>query len=217
MTPELRSALDNAYDVFARYKYTHDLILSPGKSYHLRSLTFDDWLQMDADNDMGVQLYPYKGHDLFRHFLPRWLEWLSEDSSERNYLSNWGFFDLAIRLGRAKWQTWPAPESAALREVFLSWTRELLAQHSSEIPIDFLSEIGEDLAPYLELWLDKNLLGVSRWLWRINWADAKGAREWLTTSRLESELEAAFFADAEGPNAELFSRSIELIRSLRAL
>lgn len=69
---------------------------------------------------------------------------------------------------------------------------------------------------YLEIWLDSNLPQLARWLWTENWHQYKLERDWIVSSRLENELEAAFFADADGPNAELFSRSVEQVRSLRA-
>ena len=217
MTPELRSALDNAYDVFARYDAPRNLILPMGKSYHLRTLTLDDWHQMDADNDMGVHLYPYAGQDLFRHFLPRWLEWISEDEAEHGNLGFLDLWSLRYRLAKASWREWPTLEVTALRAVFLAWTNEALARYGGEIPLRFLAEIDEDLAPYLDLWLDADLSAVAHWLWIVNWPEVSGAQIWVTSSQLENRLEAAFFANPDGDNAELFSRSIELIRSLRAL
>lgn len=216
MTPELRSALDNAYDVFARYEYTHDLILPPGMSYHLRSLTLNEWHEIDADNEVGVLMFS-DDYSLFRHFLPRWMEWISEDEREQSNLGFWDLWSLGYRLLKASWHEWPTPEITALRAVFLAWTNEALATYGSEPPLDFLIKIGEDLAPHLELWLDADLPALSRWLWTVNWPEVPGAQNWATSSRLESELEAAFFANPDSENDELFSRSVELVRSLRAI
>ena len=103
-----------------------------------------------------------------------------------------------------------------MREVFLGWTREDVAKYGGEPSLQFLIEVGEDLAPHLEVWLDADLPRFARWLWTVNWTEMPSAQDWAVSSRLEISLEAAFFSDADGPNAELFSRSIELVRALRA-
>lgn len=216
MTDELRRALGEAYDAFAGYEYTHDLILPPGKSYYLRGLSVADWYRLDADNDMAVRLHE---KEVLLHFLPRWLEWLSEEETriERNYWDAWNLSDLERRLNGAQWQAWPTLEVAALREIFLAWTREDVAKYGGEPCFQFLVEIGEDLAPHLDLWLDANLLALTIWLWKIDWHNHQSGLRWAVSSRLKDALEAAFFADPDGPDTELFSRSVELVRSLRAL
>lgn len=218
MTDELRRALDGAYEVFAGYDAPRDLVYAHGVPHWPRNLSIEDWYQLEADNDITVRFYE-SGAEMLRHFLPRWLEWLSEDKARSglNYYRHWGLYNLKAHLNHANWQTWPALEIAALRAVFLAWTREDVTNYGGEPSFDFLIGIGKDLAPHLELWLAANLPSVAQWLWTVNWNDAKGAQDWVASSRLESELEAAFFADPDGPNAELFSRSVELVRSLRAL
>ena len=239
MTLELRSALDNAYVVFARYPMPNYLGLRG--NLQLRDLGIGVWHQLNEEHDMGVLMYSDDG-SMLRYFLPRWLDWLSDDIF---YIasSDWGIWWLGYRLAHARWRDWPADEVAALRAVFEAWTREEIFDNDgapaaswkperieeedgesmglvgfsvdSEL-LRFLAEVG-DVAAYLELWLDTNLPQLARWLWMADLSSYHGAREWIVSSRLESELEAAFFADSDGENAELFSRSIELVRSLRAL
>lgn len=238
MIPELHRALDNAYDVFARYDAPDYLGL--GNHFQLRDLTVAQWQQLDEKHNMGVQMYG----STFRYFLPRWLEWLSGEEAASNDLRDWELCWLGYRLPSAQWHSWPAEEVAALREFFGVWTREEPAEYGGAPPhswshheenlgvegeklglrgasaysdlLHFLGEVGE-VATYMERWLDANLLQLARWLWTEDLSYYKGARVWITSSRLESELEAAFFADADGPDAELLSRSIELLRSLRAM
>ena len=218
MTSELENAINQAYEVFARYNLPRDLVLTPGKAYHLRSLTREDWDELGRENDLTVRMWE-RDSPLLRHFLPRWLEWLSADNARRraDYWSIWELWRLEGYLNAFEWHSWPVAEMTALRAVFLAWTREDVAKYGGEPSFQFLIDIGEDLAPHLEAWLAADLLVFARWLWSANWPAMPGAQHWVASSRLESELEAAFFADADGPNAELFSRSIELVRSLRAL
>lgn len=241
MAPELRHALDHAYAVFARYDAPDTLGL--GGNFQLRDLTVAQWHALDEHHDLGVLMFSDDG-ELFRYLLPRWLEWLIQDAAIRDDLRYWELDNVGYRLVWAKWRYWPADEVTALRELFDVWMREELAKYGGAPPdswresknnlgtegermglnnfavssdlLHFLAEVG-DVATYLELWLDTNLPQLARWLWTEDLSYHKGAREWVTSSRLESELEAAFFADADGPNAELFSRSIELVRSLHKI
>lgn len=239
ITPQLRLALDNLYEVFARYDAPDYLGLDG--NFQLRDLTVKQWHALGENHDMMVQMH---NETTFRYFLPRWLEWLSEEEDARDDLRDWELWWLGYRLPAAHWQSWPADEVAALRALFAIWTREELAEYGgapshswshheenlgdegeqlglsgasaySEL-LHFLADIG-DVAAYLERWLDTNLPQLARWLWIEDLSHHKGARDWITSSRLESELEAAFFADADGPDAPLFSRSIELVRSLKAM
>ena len=241
MTPELRHALDNAYDVFARYDVPE--YLSLGGNFQLCDLTVARWHALDKQRDLGVLMFSDDG-ELLRALLPRWLEWLIQDPATRDDLGYWELDNIGYRLAWAKWQSWPADEVAALRALFEIWTRTELAEFGGAPPYkwshheDRLGEDGEqlglsgasthsellhlwaevgDVAAYLEPWLDCNLPQLARWLWLEDLDRHQGAQNWVASSRLENELEAAFFADADGPNAELFSRSIELVRSLRAL
>ena len=241
MTLELRHALDDAYAVFAGYNLPDYLGL--GGNFQLRDLSAARWHQLNEDHDMGVLMFSDDG-SLFRYFLPRWLEWLIEETTSRDDLKYWELDNVGYRLAQAKWRNWPVEEVAVLRELFATWARAELAQYSGAPPsswsrrennlgeqgeqlglngvsayselLRFLAEIG-DVATYLEPWLDCNLPQLARWLWTENLREFPTAQNWVASSRLESELENAFFADADGPNAELFSRSIELVRSLRAL
>ena len=241
MTPQLRSALDAAYDVFAGYNAPDYLGL--GGNFQLRDLTVEQWHAWDRQQDLGVLMFSGNG-ELLRALLPRWLEWLIQDPITRDDLGCWELNDVSYRLAWAKWHDWPADEVAALRAVFEIWTRDELAQYGGAPPYKWshheerLGEEGEklglrgtsvhsellhlwaelgDVAAYLEPWLDCNLPQLARWLWIEDLSYHKGAQNWVASSRLESELEAAFFANPDGENAELFSRSIELVRSLRAL
>lgn len=241
MTPEIRRALDAVYAVFARYDAPDTLGI--GGNFQLHDLTVARWHALDKQFDLGVLMFSDDG-ELFRYLLPRWLEWLIQDPATRDDLGRWELDNVGTRLAQAQWQNWPADEVAALRELFAVWTRAEIAQHGGAPPhswahheenlgaegermgldnfavwselLHFLADVG-DVAAYLELWIEANLPQLARWLWIEDLPHHKGAREWIVSSRLENELENAFFADADGPNAELFSRSIELVRALRQM
>ncbi len=240
MSPQLRHALDAAYEAFAHYEAPDYLGIS--NSLQLRDFAINGWYQLTDKHDMGVLMFSDDG-ELLRYFLPRWLEWLSDGATSFNS-SEWQWWDLGYRLAHAKWQNWPADEVATLRSVFGVLTREEIAHHNGAPPAPWLhrsNNLGEegkllglaefsvasellellctigDAPLYLEFWLDTNLPQLARWLWLENLPSHKGARDWITSSRLENRLETAFFNNPDGEHAELFSRSIELIRSLRAL
>ena len=212
MTDDLRRALDAAYDVFARYPLPDIWDLSG--NFQARDLSLERWFKLNEERDMGVLMYS-DGGEVLRYFLPRWLDWLSDETVEFPGL-DWELWSLSYRLVGANWRDWPTDEVAALRGVLLTWTREEIAG-GGEPDLHFLNEAGEDLTPHLDLWLRSNLLSVARWLWTINWLSQQNERSWAVSSPLERRLETAFFANPDGQNAELFSRSIELVRSLRAL
>ena len=214
ISPELRAALDNAYQVFARYHAPRDLIYARGVAHRPRDLSVANWNQLNFDNDLQVLLLDA---DVLRHFLPRWLELMRDDATDADFKFWWADWQLEHRLNYTKWLTWPAPEIAGLREVFRAWTREDVAKYSGEPSLDFFIKIGEDVVPHLELWRAASLSALARWLWTANWAALPSARNWAVSSHLESELETAFFNNPDGENADLFSRSIELVRALRAL
>ena len=215
MNDETRRALNAAYAAFAGYEAPRYLERAPGVPHDVRHLSIGNWEKLDADNDLGVLLYN-DDDNVFRHFLPRWLEFVSSEEATSDFLTFWDAYDLSHHLQRERWKTWPANEVAALREVFLAWTREETQKYEGAPPLWFLQKIEEDIAPHLEIWLNADLLAIAQYLWEIDWPNNPDFRRWVVSSRLESELEAAFFVAPDGPNAELFSRSVELVRSLRA-
>ena len=213
MTPELREALNNVYSVFARYKDDYGFARRSGVSHALNNLTHDDWGRMNREFDMEVLLYE---GDLFRHFLPRFLEWMREDEKEMVISFNWLWWDVSAHLQLKGWRNWPSEEVEALRAVFEAWTRQSLAEHRGQMPLEFLLRIEDDLSRYLDVWLQARPLEVTSWLWTVNWNHNENARRWATQLHVEEQLEAAFFAHPEGEHAALLSRSIQLLCSLRA-
>ena len=210
MNDETQRALNAAYAAFARYEAPSYLKRAPGVPHDVRALSRADWRQLEIDKDLSVLFYN-DDDNVFRHFLPRWLEFISAEDAE-----TWDMWDVAHHLQRENWQQWPAPEVAALRDLFLAWTKEETQKYGGQPPLGFLKTIEENIAPHLELWLEVDLRGLAETLWTVDWSDEPNLLLWVVSSRLERELEAAFFVAPDGPNAELFSRSVELVRSLRA-
>ncbi len=210
MDAKLKSALDGCYVVFAPYEDFYGFAKHSGVSRSLRELTREDWAAMDAEFDMGVQIYSDQTPNLLRHFLPRFLEWLAEDNGA--ILESW---DLAYRLNHFRWLSWPTEEAEALRAVFMAWTRELLTDAEAYLPIEFLTEIKEDLTPHLNIWLQARPYELAQWLWTLDWKQHQDSWNWATKPHVEAALEAEFFRHPDGERAQVLSRSIELIRSLR--
>lgn len=216
MTPELRAALDGAYQVFARYKDSYDYTRRSGVSHALRNLTRDDWRAMNREFDMVVLIYD---ENLLRHFLPRFLEWIEENNDDQDptIIFDWLLWDVGAHLQRMGWRNWSSEEVEALRAVFEAWTRQSLAEHRGEMPLEFLLKVEDDLSRYLDMWVEARPLEVAQWLGMVDWRKHEQARLWAAQPRVEERLESAFFANPEGLDAGLLSRTVELVRSLRAL
>ncbi len=168
MNFETVSALNRAYEVFARYEDSFGFARRSGVSRSLRELTSEDWEKMDAEFDMGVQLYS-DDSTLLRHFLPRFLERLSEGPPSHPF----ELWDLGYRLNQFGWLEWPREEVEALRAVFEAWTREISTDNQDQVPIDFLLEVEDDVDRYLNIWLEKRPHELAKWLWSIDWEKHK--------------------------------------------
>lgn len=212
MTPEVRQALNNVYTVFARYQDDYGFARRSGVRRSLQNMTWDDWKRMDDEFDMMLQIYSDL-ENVFRHYLPLMLEWECEQEGGG---FNWDLYSPLVSSG---WLHWPSEEVEALRRVFEAWTGAELAKRDGQIPLFFLLEVEDDLGRYLNHWVRARPLEVAQWLWTINLSEKtnKVKRHWATQQLVEERLEAAFFAHPEGEHAALFSRSIQLLRSLRAL
>ncbi len=216
MTPQLRAALNNVYSLFARYKDDYGYARRCGVSHALRNLTRDDWHAMNREFDMVVLIHDV---DLFCHFLPRFLEWIEENNEDQSpeIIFDSLLWDVGAHLQHMGWRNWSSEEVEALRAVFEAWTRQAMAEHQGRIPLEFLLKVEDDLSRYLNIWLDARPLEVVRWLLTLDWSTAENVQKWATQQLVEERLELAFFANPEGEHAALFSRSIQLLRSLRAL
>ncbi len=208
MTRELRAALDRVYVVFAHYKDPQNIVTRCHISRTVRQLTRADWEHMDSEFDMMVYIYSDK-EQMFRHYLPLLLEW---------ECGGQGVTDLDFPLNWAHWRQWPVEEVEALREVFEEWIRDALSQQDRQIPLYFLLEVEDDLARYLNHWVKARPLDATQWLWTHDWRHVQEmVFKWAVQPLVAEEIESAFWANPDGKHAALFSRTLELLGSIRSL
>ena len=221
MTDELRRALNAAYQVFARYTVPGYLGLSG--NVQLRDLTIENWHQLNAAHDMGALMYSDDG-SMLRYFLPRWLDWLGQDPARRDDLGYWEFLDLGYRLAQAKWREWPADEVRGVARHFGGVGARRNQREQRARP---LLRGNGSVSKRASRWdwrtfpcpANCSSFYPKSVRWRFIWncgstpicpklrvgcgqkigKNAKVERAWVITSRLESELETAFFADAGRP------------------
>jgi hypothetical protein len=121
VTPELRTAVENAYDVFASPRPSH--IDDCPHCQHNFSKLLDVGLRSLAGNDLswyaGSVFYTCGAAADFRHFLPRLLELsLSTESTIDPQI-------VLSKLPLAKWDHWPAKEREAICSVVAAALAEL--------------------------------------------------------------------------------------------
>ena len=154
---------------------------------------------------------------VLKYVLPRWLELLDEEGrgcpdfmlDEDNF--KW-------RLQGEHWLQWPSYQVESVRMVFREWGQARMREGHMEGFVDFLSQLEEEVAPYLDPWLRARPLEVAQWVGAQNWMRVGAALvRWVSLPRVEERLEAAFWANPDGDHAEVFSGVTLLLRSVRAL
>lgn len=217
MTPELRSAFNEVYTIFAPYKDTLDCARNSGVNRPLRTLTREDWSTMNREFDMPVLLAGDSTR--FCHFLPRILEWIHEADDPNFEFGHWGWWwwEVEHNLALCGWLDWPHHEVEALRRVFGLWTSESLINQNKNSPLALLLDVAGDLAPFFNPWLEARPFDVAQWITRQDWLDSKpAALQWVISPWVEERLEKAFWENLDGDYAAILSRSIQLVESLRS-
>ncbi len=202
MTPELRAALYAAFS-----SRTDDLIVAWIESDP--TLETLSWEQLENLEDRAL-LYETA---VFKFVLPRWLELLSHERAPVWDVDTWL---LRYRLKGEKWRAWPNKQVEVLRRVFEEWRDQYLREGMMEEFAEFIAEIEDDAARYLDVWVRARPIEVAQWVWKSSWARPSPLRVWLVSPRVEQKLEHVFFANPTGQHAQLLSDVIQLVRSLRA-
>lgn len=205
MSPEVRGAL---YAAFASER--QDIGWRTGVDVPLEDIEWND-LETMADT---TALYD---RSVFKCVLPRWLELLDEDGEScPNWIVDEDMFKW--RLQDEQWTQWPPAQVESVRAVFRDWGQARMRAGHMEGFIDFLGQLEEEVAPYLDPWLRTRPLEVAKWVGKQNWMRVETPIvRWATSARVEERMEAAFWANPDGENAEVFSGATQLLRSVRAL
>lgn len=157
--PHLPVVIEELYRVFARYRPQARIDSCPcclseaqEQALHgpLRALSAEalqPLVRMEHPTGASVEQLAY--------FVPRMLELMARDELDAE--------DVAMRLGKARWHTWPADERVVLERVVTAWWRELLADFPGGYPVvgavRALALLNEDISRFLGYWQDN--LGVS--------------------------------------------------------
>lgn len=205
MKPEICAAL---YAAFALDE--HETGNPAGLAVPLEEMGWDELEKLEdttALYDLSVMKY----------VLPRWLQLLDEDGGG---CPDWILDEEGLKwsLQRKQWTQWPPAQAEGVRAVFREWGQvRMRAGHMGGF-VDFLSQLEEEVAPYLDPWLRARPLEVAQWVGAQNWMRVDLAiTRWAIEPRVEERLEAAFWANPGGENSEVFSGATQLLRSVRAL
>ena len=160
MTPELAEAIEQLYRVFARYPANPAMDGSP--MYHdlaqwNRALIAKPLRELSAED---LRIYHFKALTTwgsvadFKHFLPRIFELLTTLPDD---FEEWVALD---KLNHGAYESWSAPEIAAVRQFLLAFWRWLLCGEFERINAFFenyfpaIAHVYPDFDKLLQLWAD---------------------------------------------------------------
>lgn len=196
--------LQRVYEVFAPYRDSLRLVQSSGIWRQMDQLSKEDFETISRHYDFEVLLHE---KDVLGHFLPRLLELYGWKDDFKGH----GWF-LEFKLARREWLQWPAEEVEAMRGVLEMWTESALRDGEMEMFLDFLIGAEPDVSRYCDAWLRSNPLAVARYCWTISWINPNGFHEWAKRPHVRAKFEEMFFRNPDGEHAELFSRTVDLLR-----
>ncbi|MFT4253484.1 MAG: hypothetical protein QM608_13475 [Caulobacter sp.] len=231
--PELRAALDAAYDVFARYGRPSALEAPPHRKPEalLAALTAKPLREAPCEavgRYAGWATTTVGGIEDYKHFLPRVMELAvggkcPHMGCEPEILGG--------RIAYAGLATWPARERAAVTAVFEAAARQAIDETlDAATPEEWLTAVGElgvAVAPLLQAWLSARSVDAGLHLAeavrseaarRADGRDdlaqrppeARAVRLWLRGSAVRERLEALLF---EVPEDETWRVEAALIES----
>ncbi|MFS1523840.1 hypothetical protein ACL7TT_06950 [Microbulbifer sp. 2304DJ12-6] len=117
----LQTAIENAYDTFARYPRSADISGCPCcvlEEDHkaLNSAPLGELTSSDLERFVHKAMTTWGGDDDFKHFLPRILELIATDMPLAHYSEV-----IAGKLVYAEWHRWPEPEQNAVAVFLNAW------------------------------------------------------------------------------------------------
>ena len=159
MNPELREAIEQLYKVFNKYPANPNMDGSP--MYHdlaqwNLALMAKPLRALDIEEDLRVYYFKaittWGSVNDFKHFLPRIFELLTTLPLG---IEEWVALS---KLHYAHYETWPAPEQAAIHRFLLAFWQMLLNEESDRIDALFsdyfpsIANVFPDFKKLLELW-----------------------------------------------------------------
>lgn len=158
MQTALKEAVDGLYSAFAPVNRptaidycTHcvdpgaiEPLLAPGPLWEIPAETLRFY---------GVKVLNLVGSVAdFRYFLPRILQIAATEG-----FGGWPDLELVMRtIRQAEWRTWPASEQQAvtafMHALWSTTLTEFPVHPNAEMVLDAISELSDDLGPYLRMW-----------------------------------------------------------------
>lgn len=236
----LREAVERLYAVFRRYRLPAEIDPDPCfpsfcDDRPLRAAPLRELPAEAFDNYAWKAITTWGTVDDFKHLLPRMLELIARPPA------GWGSLDPYIVLTKIEygnWHRWHRDEREAIAEYVEILWRALLTR-----PYDWrsnvgrwlkdLSEIYDDLAPFLTAWkadsqsevavpwparhLAETIIDLHQPMskdgtlnWRQKPAQEQQLIRWLSSDVVATILETAFFRGADDSHAERLSLAVEL-------
>jgi len=169
---ELQQAIDNLYDVFARYpkptaiKFCPCGCTKPEEVVPLLAAPLRGIPSSDLMNYAFSAMTTQGSRDDFRYLLPRLFEAIVDDLDGIN--AEIVFGHLAYKA--ANWTTWPEAEIIAVREYMMAFWKASLSTYPTQNAIPTLFEIettlcciaktNESLDPYLNVWTETKTIAA---------------------------------------------------------
>ena len=158
---DIKEAVENLYQVFARYPLNPAMEASP-----IYGDTIQAWIvsltakSLRALTEEDLRIFYFKALTTwgnlsdFRHFLPRILELLTAFSGE------WEERVALNKLSYGHWQTWPKAEQEAISQYLRALWQELLVSDVGMVDVVFggytagIAEVYSDFGQLLQHWFE---------------------------------------------------------------
>lgn len=211
---ELKESIEKLYSVFFCYPLAEVVegctcCVDVKDHLALREVPLRDLPAENLTHYVSHALTTWGTEEDFKHFLPRIFELLSVGNDFGH-----GVEIVICRLGYAKWQEWPEYEKKAIRDFLMTMWKQMLFTETTLTASDWMCSvgiIGEDLQPYLNLWVEaKSKVAYRRLFKAINdrkildnafWGDEIKAVQqivaWLESKDTSNRLIDIYFENEE--------------------
>jgi len=230
---ELKESIEKLYSVFSRYPLA-DVVegcsccVDVKDHLALRAAPLRVLPVVSLTHYAECAITTWGTEEDFKHFLPRILELLSQERDLK--------YDTEIIVGKlryAGWLNWQDNEKVAIKNYLMSVWKELLIRDTFPIEasdwVCSVGIIGEDLEPYLRMWLEaKSKVAYGRLLkavkngWILNnafWDEkTEGKRQviaWLESKDTSYRLIDIYFENEEADFAKPLGECIDVLSAFQ--
>ncbi len=229
---ELKTSIEQLYRVFANYPLAQvvegcSCCVEVKDHLALRTAPLRDLPAENLTHYASHALTTWGTEEDFKHFLPRILELVSAGAI---------MYDAEIiigKLGYANWLKWPEEEQLAVKGFLMSVWKELLMKETHPLEasdwICCVGIIGEDLQPYLELWVEaRSKVAYGRLLeavqdgWILQnafWDDVTSGpqqvRAWLEARETAGRLMEIYYENEAADFAKTLAECIDALNAFQ--